>query len=164
MELQFLLFLVFILLFHKPNLNVSQNMFFFYKTQFFYSKRLYIDYSFLLKVYNDLKCLQFKYFLNFTEKKYYFVFVSVILVWVGVCYCAVCLMCLTNRNTNKETYQVQIQTSRGVLINKRAENMQQIYRKIPMPKCDFNKMAKQLSLRTPLEVCFGKSKLSICFL
>ena len=31
----------------------------------------------------------------------------------------------------------------GVLIKMISENMQQIYRGAPMPKCDFNKAAKQ---------------------
>ena len=34
--------------------------------------------------------------------------------------------------------------SRGVLKKRCLENMQQIYRRTPMPKCDFNKVAKQL--------------------
>ena len=36
------------------------------------------------------------------------------------------------------------QPSRGVLRKKCSENMQQIYRRTPMPKCDLNKVAKQL--------------------
>ena len=35
-------------------------------------------------------------------------------------------------------------TSRGVLIERCSENMQQIYRRTPMQKRDFNKVAKQL--------------------
>ena len=38
----------------------------------------------------------------------------------------------------------QKQPSRGVLKKRCSENMQQIYRRTPMPKCDFNKVAKQL--------------------
>ena len=34
--------------------------------------------------------------------------------------------------------------SRGVLKKRCLENMQQIYRRTPMPKCDFNKVTKQL--------------------
>ena len=30
--------------------------------------------------------------------------------------------------------------SRGVLKKRRSENIQQIYRRTPMPKCDFNKV------------------------
>ena len=33
------------------------------------------------------------------------------------------------------------QLSRGVLKKRCSENMQQIYRRTPMPKCDFNKVA-----------------------
>ena len=39
---------------------------------------------------------------------------------------------------------LQKQPSRGVLSKSCSENMQQIYRKTPTPKCDFNKVAKQL--------------------
>ena len=39
---------------------------------------------------------------------------------------------------------VKKQPSRGVLKKRCSENMQQIYRKTPMLKCDFNKVAKQL--------------------
>ena len=35
----------------------------------------------------------------------------------------------------------QKQPSRGVLRKRCSENMQQIYRITPMPKCDFNKVA-----------------------
>ena len=38
----------------------------------------------------------------------------------------------------------QKQPSRGVPLKKCSENMQQIYRKTPMPKCNFNKVAKLL--------------------
>ena len=51
----------------------------------------------------------------------------------------------------------QKQPSRGVLCS---ENMQQIYRRTPMPKCDFNKVAKQL-----WNPQFGKGVfLQICFI
>ena len=36
---------------------------------------------------------------------------------------------------------VQKQPSRGILRKRYSENMQQIYLRIPMPKCDFNKVA-----------------------
>ena len=41
-------------------------------------------------------------------------------------------------------YFFQKQPFRGVLIKRCFENIQQIYRKTPIPKCDFNKVAKQL--------------------
>ena len=41
-------------------------------------------------------------------------------------------------------WKIQKQPSRGVLIKRCSENMQQIYRRTPMPKCDLNKVAKQL--------------------
>ena len=39
---------------------------------------------------------------------------------------------------------VQKQPSRGVLRKSCSANMQQIYRRTPMPKCDFNNVALQL--------------------
>ena len=36
------------------------------------------------------------------------------------------------------------QPFRGALRKRYSENMQQIYRRAPMPKCDFNKTAKQI--------------------
>ena len=38
------------------------------------------------------------------------------------------------------------QPSRGVLLQRCSENMHQIYRKTPMGKCNFNKVAKQATL------------------
>ena len=44
----------------------------------------------------------------------------------------------------KNKYFVQKQPSRGAVKKRCFENMQQIYRITPMPKCDFNKVAKQV--------------------
>ena len=41
-------------------------------------------------------------------------------------------------------YLFQKQRSRGVLRKRCSENMQQVYRRAPMPKCYFNKVALQL--------------------
>ena len=41
---------------------------------------------------------------------------------------------------------LQRQPSRGVPITRSSENMQPIYRRTPMPKCDFNKVAKQMEI------------------
>ena len=38
----------------------------------------------------------------------------------------------------------QKKPSRDVLRKRFSENMQQIYRRTPIPKCDFNKVAKKL--------------------
>ena len=38
--------------------------------------------------------------------------------------------------------KIHKQRSRGVFRKRCSENMQQIYRRTPMPKCDFNKVAK----------------------
>ena len=52
------------------------------------------------------------------------------------------------------TYQMQ--PSRGVLRKRFSENMQQVYRATPMPKCNFNKVAifKTFVFRAPLDGCF----------
>ena len=49
-------------------------------------------------------------------------------------------------NTKKtfSTNEKLKQPPRGVLRKRYSENMQQIYRRTPMPKCDFNKVALQL--------------------
>ena len=43
--------------------------------------------------------------------------------------------------------ETQKQPSRDVLIKRCSENMQQIYRRTPMPKCDFNNVAIEITLR-----------------
>ena len=49
------------------------------------------------------------------------------------------------RNISK--INAQKQPSRGVLMKRCSENMQQIYRRTSMPKCDFNKVAlRQIAL------------------
>ena len=45
----------------------------------------------------------------------------------------------------KATANIQKQPSRGVLIKRCSENMLQNYKRTPMPKCDFNKVAKHTS-------------------
>ena len=42
------------------------------------------------------------------------------------------------------TYSMQKQPSRSVLRKRCSENMQQNYRRAPMPKCEFNKVASQI--------------------
>ena len=42
------------------------------------------------------------------------------------------------------TYEMQKQPSRGALSEKCSENMQRMYRRTPIPKFNFNKIAKQL--------------------
>ena len=49
----------------------------------------------------------------------------------------------------------QKQSSKGVPKNICSENMQQIYRRTPMPKCDFNKVAFQLSAILSLKIAKG---------
>ena len=42
------------------------------------------------------------------------------------------------------SFKKKKQPSGGVLKKRCSENMQEIYRRTPMPKCDFNKVASQL--------------------
>ena len=51
----------------------------------------------------------------------------------------VTLMITINQVQVWMNYDVQKQLSRGVLSKRCSENMQKIYRRTPMPKCDFNK-------------------------
>ena len=44
-------------------------------------------------------------------------------------------------------YHWQKQPSEGVLRKRCSENMKQIYRRTPMPKCGFNKVVKQSSCK-----------------
>ena len=49
----------------------------------------------------------------------------------------------TEKSLDAKKYR-QKQPPRGVPRKSFSKNIQQIYRKTPMPKCDFNKVAKQL--------------------
>ena len=51
------------------------------------------------------------------------------------------MMCLINANN---ICKLQKQPPRGALKKRCSEKMQQIDRRTPMPKCDFNKVAKRL--------------------
>ena len=65
-------------------------------------------------------------------------------------HCRQCYQFLLHVDTNTVTSQFNLaipaanhkQPSRGLLRKKRSENMQQIYRRTPMPKCNFNKVAQ----------------------
>ena len=46
--------------------------------------------------------------------------------------------------TMVKTFQLPRQLSRGVLKKRCSENMQQIYRRAPVPKCDFNKVTSSV--------------------
>ena len=52
---------------------------------------------------------------------------------------------------------IQKQPSKGVLKKRYSENMQQIYRRAPMPKCNFNKVASKWLL---VKACDSKGKAS----
>ena len=85
--------------------------------------------------------------------------------------------CWIHFKSKSQSLFLQKQPPKGVSRKRCSENMQQIYRRTPMPKCDFNKVAKQLNwnhtwtwvfsskcasylltehlfLRTPLDSCF----------
>ena len=50
-----------------------------------------------------------------------------------------------SKHLTQGAYNPQEQPPRDVLKKRGSENMQQIYRRTSMPKCDFIKVAKQLS-------------------
>ena len=54
------------------------------------------------------------------------------------------------------TEKSQKQPSRGVLRKMCSENIQQVYRRTPMPKCDFNKVSLQL-----IEITHGYSPVNL---
>ena len=60
----------------------------------------------------------------------------------------------TQNNSNSGLTNIQKQPSWGVLRERCSDNMQQINRRTPMPKYDFNNVALHLFIRTPLEGCF----------
>ena len=49
---------------------------------------------------------------------------------------------INNGQYNSKLYKFQKQLSRGVFDKRCSENMQKIYRRTAMPKCDFNNVAK----------------------
>ena len=59
-----------------------------------------------------------------------------------------CFQCVQKNGTMAKKVlsgiQDQNQPSIGVLRKRRSENMRQIYRRTPMPKCDFNKVSEKL--------------------
>ena len=57
-----------------------------------------------------------------------------------------CIIPVVLRGNMTNLVHSQKQPSRGVFIKSCSENMQQIYRRTPMLKCDFNIVAKQLQL------------------
>ena len=62
----------------------------------------------------------------------------------------------------KHLWKVQKQPFKGVLLKRCSENMQQIYRRTPMPKCDFNKVAKELYWNRTSAYVFS-CKFAACF-
>ena len=58
--------------------------------------------------------------------------------------------------------EIQKQPSIGVLIKRCSENMQQIYRRRNVPKCDFNKVTLYLTIR--LVLVGGPGTVLSCFL
>ena len=70
------------------------------------------------------------------------------LIKIQLCEAKISVMGVESRTPATSKVQIfvsiQKQPSRGVLSKRCYENMQQIYRRTSMPKCDFNKVAKQL--------------------
>ena len=54
------------------------------------------------------------------------------------------MTCAIKSSKSRIRRLVQKQPSRGILKKRSSENMHQIYRRTPMPKCGFNKFAEQL--------------------
>ena len=52
--------------------------------------------------------------------------------------------CMCNSLHGVANYHFQKQPSKGIIRKRCSKNMQQIYRRTPMSKCDFNKVSKQL--------------------
>ena len=59
------------------------------------------------------------------------------------------------------TSTFSLKLTKGVLVIRCSENMQHIYRRTPMRKCDFNKVAKQLYWNTLWHGCSPVSLLHI---
>ena len=54
--------------------------------------------------------------------------------------------------TFKKGYVDRSSRPRGVFNNRWSENRQEVYRRTPMPKCDFNKVSKQLNCKITFSV------------
>ena len=68
----------------------------------------------------------------------------------------------SNLEKGMRYFSAQKQPPRGVPRKKCSEIMQQIYRRTPMPKCDFNKVAKQLYWNQ-ISVWVFSCKFAACF-
>ena len=126
---------------------IKKNILFLYKLSYVVTKILCIFREFATANIYQLNCLHsrnssFK-FLSFLEQLIFKYLQTVV--------------CLTTSKLSKLTLFVmtsidvlhvweveQKQPSRGVFIKRCSGNMQQIFRRTPMPKCDFNKVTKQL--------------------
>ena len=56
--------------------------------------------------------------------------------------CLLLKKCVNSKKIHHHIDKCQKQPSRGVLKKRCSENIQQIYRRTPVPKCDFNEVAK----------------------
>ena len=87
-------------------------------------------------------------FSNDSLSNFYFIYLRVLFA-IYFCYKAFKVKKFSKIYTFKKTndlidYDGQKQLSRGVLRKRCSEIMQQIYRRTPMLKCDFNNVAKEL--------------------
>ena len=79
--------------------------------------------------------------MNFAKLLRTFFFVEHI--WWLLLYKSTVVKCVYIMSSDSKNYcYYKRQPFKGVLIKRCSENMQQIYRTTPMPKCDFNKVAK----------------------
>ena len=93
------------------------------------------------------------YFTEFKVREYKFVFTNNCLSTLtantkrnNICY-HTSADCHSWKVSKSCFYNSLEQPFRGALIKRCSENMQQIYRRTPMPKCNFNKVAMQLLIK-----------------
>ena len=131
-----------------------------------YQKRLYLN---VIEGNMKLRSIRLSYFCTFSFHLNSTLIPKTVITNINSCPCRI-------KNIVSISWD-QKQPSRGVLGKRCSENMQQIYRRTPMPKYDFNKVAKQsnfieitfrhgcspvnllhifryLFLETPLDCCF----------
>ena len=99
-----------------------------------YQKRLYLN---VIEGNMKLRSIRLYYFCTFSFHLNSTLIPKTVITNINSCPCRI-------KNIVSISWD-QKQPSRGVLGKRCSENMQQIYRRTPMPKYDFNKLAKQTS-------------------
>ena len=81
---------------------------------------------------------------------HYFMIIFIVNITIMLCPCTVITFSvsksLSNFSVSSARSNYQKQPHRDVPRKRRSENMQQIHRRTPMPKCNFNKVAKLQSI------------------